>query len=99
MSEIEIFAYTGVFAENKDTAANLREEKITPALNKLEHVILNFKKIDSSTQSFIHALISNSFQKHGEKALDLIEFKNCSTSIKKLVTAVVNYSLDVEVKI
>lgn len=85
---------TGVFAENKDTAAKLRNEIIEPALANKETILIDFKKIDSSTQSFIHALISNSFQRLGEEALEVFEFKNCSSSVKTLITAVINYSLE-----
>jgi hypothetical protein len=92
--EINIYKLTGTFAENKDTAAKLRKEIIEPTLNRGERIIIDFKRIDSSTQSFIHALISNSFQKIGEEALNLFEFKNCSQSVKTLITAVINYSLE-----
>jgi len=94
MKEISIYMETGVFAENKDTAANLRNNIIKPAIKNSEKIIIDFKKVDSSTQSFIHALISDSFQKYGESALKIFEFKNCSSSVKTLITAVVNYSLE-----
>jgi len=94
MKEINIFSLTGMFAENKDTAAKLRKEVIDIAIENGEKIIIDFKKVDSSTQSFIHALISNSFQKLGENALEIFEFKNCSHSVKTLIRAVINYSLE-----
>lgn len=91
---IKIEDHTGNFAENKDTARHLREMKIRPAIEKSELVVLDFKNVDSTTQSFIHALISKTFQQRGESALNLFEFKNCSVPVKSLITTVINYSLD-----
>lgn len=85
----------GAFAENKDEARRIREECIRPALAKEgEPVILDFTDVDSSTQSFMHALISDIFHISGDKALERIEFKGCSKPIKALVATVVNYSMD-----
>ncbi len=92
--EIVIEDYTGTFAENKDTARELRENLIKPMVFIGDKIILNFKNIDSTTQSFVHALISETFQKEGEHALDLIEFKSCNIAVKSLVKTVINYSLD-----
>ena len=84
----------GDFAENKDVARNIRAE-IKPIYNSSEElIILDFSEVDSTTQSFIHALISVFFQKDGEKALERFEFKNCSKAVKSLITTVINYSLE-----
>jgi hypothetical protein len=85
----------GSFAENKDEARQIREDIIRPCLEKTEYpVVLDFKDVDSSTQSFIHALISGFFQKYGEDALNRFEFRNCSKAIKSLLGTVINYSLE-----
>lgn len=89
--EIKIFGYTNSFAENKDIAQNLRIEKIIPTLKKNEDVILNFQKVDSATQSFIHALISDILRQFGEEILDKLLFKNCNITIQKIITIVVEY--------
>jgi len=86
--------YTGNFAENKDVAKNLRMNQIEPTFKNREVIILDFKNIDSTTQSFIHALISEIFQKNGESALQLFEFKNCNKPVKSLITTVINYSME-----
>ena len=82
------------FAEDKDIAKAIREDYLKKYITSNEKVILNFNEIDSSTQSFIHALISEIFQKYGETALGLIEFKNCNVAIKSLIATVINYSLE-----
>jgi len=84
----------GNFAENKDEAKKIREDYIKIAINNNEKVILDFDNIDSSTQSFIHALISEVCQNGGEKVLKIMEFKNCNKAIRSLITTVVNYSLE-----
>jgi hypothetical protein len=92
---INMLECCGVFAENKDIARTLREETIRPVFDSTEEpIILDFKGVDSSTQSFIHALISDFFQKYGEAALDRFEFKNCTKAIKSLITTVINYSIE-----
>ena len=83
------------FAENKDVAKKIREELILPAMQKAgEKIILDFSAIDSSTQSFIHALISGIFQEYENTALKRFEFKSCNKAIKSLITTVINYSLE-----
>ncbi len=87
--------YCGSFAENKDQARELREKMIRPCLEStVDTIVLDFAGVDSSTQSFVHALISGFFQECGEGALSRFEFKNCSKAIKSLLATVVNYSLD-----
>jgi hypothetical protein len=84
----------GSFAENKDQARELRENFIKPALAKKKRVTLDFTGVDSSTQSFIHALISAVFQEHGEQTLEKMYFKGCNKALQSLITTVINYSLE-----
>lgn len=84
------------FAENKDIAKQIREKHIKPYIlsSNSPIIALDFEDVDSSTQSFIHALISGLFQDYKEKALDYFEFKNCNKAIKSIITTVINYSLE-----
>lgn len=91
---IKVQDLCGHFAENKDIARELREKHIKIWLESGESIILDFYGIDSSTQSFVHALLSEIFQIKGEAMLDLFEFKNCNKAIKSLITTVINYSLE-----
>jgi len=65
MKTIKLFPVTGSFAENKDIARDIRVKEIIPALDKNEEVTLDFKDVDSATQSFIHALISDIIRNYG----------------------------------
>jgi len=93
---IKVKKYCENFAENKDMAKKIREKHIKPHIQSLKDlpIILDFDEVDSSTQSFVHALISGLFQDYKEKALDYFEFKNCNEAIKSLITTVINYSLE-----
>lgn len=81
------------FAEDKDEARELRLTKLLPSLNSGEAVVLDFSKVNYATQSYVHALVGEALQKFGDGALELIEFKNCSRSVRSVVELVVDYSM------
>jgi hypothetical protein len=91
MLNIKIIDFVGSFAENKDMAQSLRKEQIVPALEKGGEVILDFAGIDATTQSFIHALISDTIRIFGSEILDKISFKNCNETVKKIIEIVIDY--------
>ncbi len=88
---IIIHKTAGNFAENKDVARKIRLENIVPALENNQEVILDFQKVESTTQSFIHALISALFRNYGNDVVDRVTFKNCNETVKKLISIVVEY--------
>lgn len=94
MIEIKIFDKTGEFAQNKDIAQYLRLSEILPIVREKEEIILDFENVNLSTQSFIHALISDIIRIEGLDVLDLIKFKNCNDTIKTLINMVVEYMQD-----
>jgi len=94
MNIIEIYKTAGDFAENKDIAREIRVNILMPALLKNELVTIDFSKVSLSTQSFIHALISDAIRKHGLNVLDLINFKGCNKAIKALISTVCDYMQD-----
>jgi hypothetical protein len=88
--EIKIFNYTKEYAENKNLARKIRL-KILPKISKKIEVILNFDKVELTTQSFIHALISDLIRKYGAEVLDFIQFKNCNRQIIEVIKTVSVY--------
>ncbi|MFA4873719.1 MAG: STAS-like domain-containing protein [bacterium] len=88
--------HVGSFAENKDVARDIRLNHIIPALDRNEEVIIDFEGIDATTQSFIHALISDLIRKYGNDVLDRIYFRNCNESVKKIVGIVADYMQEAE---
>ena len=88
---IHLSGHIGTFAENKDIARDIRVKKIILALKQKKEVILDFKGVESATQSFVHALISELIREYGSEVLDSISFKNCSVTVRKIIGIVVDY--------
>ena len=84
----------GQYAENKDTARDIRIKELAPAIEKKEKIILDFTGVETATQSFIHALISDLLKKHGNQTLDYVIFKSCNDSVKQFINIVVDYMQD-----
>jgi STAS-like domain of unknown function (DUF4325) len=91
MKRVDIFTKAGAFAENKDVARDIRVNEIIPSLDSGESIILDFDKVDSTTQSFIHALISDAIRKYGTDSLDRMTFKGCNQNIQQIIKIVVEY--------
>ena len=91
MKSVRLVEMVGSFAENKDLARDIRIKEITPALVRGDEVVLDFAGVDSATQSFIHALISELMRRQGAEVLDRIVFKNCGESVKGVISIVTRY--------
>ena len=96
MIEIKLLPIVGSFAENKDLARDIRLKKIIHVLENKQEITLDFDGIDSTTQSFIHALISDLIRKYGIDVLDKIYFKNCNEIVTKIINIVVDYMQEIE---
>ncbi len=91
MRQVNVFSRTGRFAENKDAAREIRINEILPAIESNEGVVLDFEGVEGTTQSFIHAMISDVIRRKGTDVLDKIFFKNCNETVKKIIDIVVDY--------
>jgi len=92
MTTIKILDLVGSFAENKDVARDLRTQKILPSMEKNENIIFDFGGVETTTQSFVHALISDTIRTRGiDQFIGKTEFKNCNDSVKKIINIVVDY--------
>lgn len=91
MTTIKLKPIVGSFAENKDRAKSIRVKQIAPALKKGEDIELDFDGIDSATQSFVHALISQLIRQRGADVLEKIYFKNCNNTVQKIIEIVTDY--------
>ena len=94
MTKIQLINRVGSFAENKDTASDIRKNIIIPALEKGEVVVLDFSGVEVATQSFVHALISDLFRTRGSEVLDNLEFSHCNETVQKIIGIVVDYMQD-----
>ena len=91
MKTIKLFPIISNFAENKDKARDIRIQEIIPVLEKGDNLILDFENVDSITQSFAHALISDLIRNYGINVLDRISFANCNETVSKIIEIVVDY--------
>jgi hypothetical protein len=91
MKTIEIYPIAGSFAEDKDKAKSTRIELIAPILESGNDLILDFKNVDSVTQSFCHALLSDLIRNYGINVLDRISFSNCSAEVRGIIEIVTDY--------
>jgi hypothetical protein len=89
---LHLYPKTGSFAEDKDVARRLRTREIEPALRQGDDVSLDFESVQYATQSFAHALLSPLIRDEELRALDLIEFLNCSSEIQSVIELVADYS-------
>ena len=85
MKTIKLLKLVGSFAENKDVAKEIKKEIISNIGNG---VVLDFEGVDSATQSFVHAMISDIIR---DGNLDKLSFKNCSETVKKIIILVTDY--------
>ncbi len=88
---IKMSKEVGSFAEDKDKAKEIRLRIVEPALDSGKHVILDFGNVEAATQSFIHALISETIRKHTIDVLDHLSFKDCTSSVKGVIEIVIDY--------
>ncbi|MEI7749817.1 MAG: STAS-like domain-containing protein [Candidatus Moraniibacteriota bacterium] len=88
---IRILGYAGEFAENKDIAKSLRVERILPALARNQTVTIDFFGVSGTTQSFIHALISEPIRRYRDVALENLEYSHCSGSVREVIRTVYDY--------
>jgi hypothetical protein len=94
MTVLKVFQAAGDFAENKDIARQLRTEELMPALDRGEKVVIDFEKVSLSTQSFIHALISDALRSYGSAVLDEVQFRKCNPAVRALIATVCDYMQD-----
>ena len=86
-----LYKIVGKFAEDKDKARKIRQDILWPQVKSGQCVILDFDKVEDATQSFIHALLSELIRESRGEVLDLVYFKNCNETVKKMVNIVVDY--------
>lgn len=89
--QVKLLPKTGVFAENKDIARDIRIKYLMPVLEKNGEITLDFEGVESATQSFVHALISELIRNFGNEVLDNIYFKKCNKSVQEIINIVVDY--------
>ena len=71
--------------------AVLRAKQIINGSSDPIGVVLDFSGVSGTTQSFIHALISEPIRRFRDVALEKIHYKNCSDVVKEVIKTVSEY--------
>lgn len=80
-------------AESKDEARTVRQQKILPALKRGDQIDVDFGAVGFTTQSFVHALLSEAIRTYGERTFEQINFINCSPEVKEVILTVFEYTM------
>lgn len=88
---IHLYKIVGKFAEDKDKARDIRQNTLWPLIKAGGTVVIDFAHVEDATQSFIHALLSDLIRETRGEILDLVYFKNCNETVKKIINIVVDY--------
>ena len=94
MTTVYLYSEVGSFAEDKDAASRFRRDVILPTLEAGKDVEIDFSGVTLTTQSFIHALISEALRRHGESVLAHLTFRNCGDAARGIIETVVQYVLE-----
>lgn len=95
MDVIEVSADAGNMAQDKIGAATIRQTQILPALRAGKSLILSFRGVALTTQSFIHALLAEPLSELGVNAgLERLIYARCSDQVREVIRLVVGYVLE-----
>jgi hypothetical protein len=75
--------YFGRYAEDKDLAKKIRDEKLLPALAENKTLTLNFEEIISAPHSLLNALLATPIERLGLVAYKNIKIINAAPDIRE----------------
>lgn len=82
--------YFGTYAENKEAAIKLRDEKILPSLELGKSILIDFANVESAPHSFLSALLATPIEQIGMTAYKRIRITNAVPEIRETI----DYILD-----
>ena len=80
---IEIRNHFGRYAEDKDRAKKIRDEKILPALAEDKSLIIDFEDIVSAPHSLLNAMLATPIERLGLAAYKKIKIINAAPEIRE----------------
>lgn len=87
---ISIYNYFGRLADVKAEAIQYRDRHLLPATEKGMNIVLDFADVDSTTHSFLNALLASAIRRMGLRAYKRIRIINASNDIRETI----DYILD-----
>ena len=80
---ISVRNYFGRYAENKDLAQKIRDEKLLPALAENKTLTVDFEEIVSAPHSFLNAMLATPIERLGLAAYKKIKIINAAPEIRE----------------
>lgn len=87
---LSVYNYFGRHADVKSEAIQYRDRHLLPAVDMGKTIVIDFADVDSSTHSFLNALLASSIRRMGLMAYKRIRIVNASNEIRETV----DYVLD-----
>lgn len=80
---ISVRNYFGRYAEDKDKAKKIRDEKLLPALNENKTLTIDFEEIVSAPHSLLNAMLATPIERLGLAAYKKIKIINAAPDIRE----------------
>jgi hypothetical protein len=87
---LSIYNYFGRNADDKQAAISYRDKHLMPAVSEGKAVLIDFNDVDSSTHSFLNALLASPIRRMGLRAYKRIRIVNATQDIRETI----DYVLD-----
>lgn len=87
---LSISNYFGRFADDKQAAISYRDKHLLPAVDEGKALVIDFQDVETSTHSFLNALLASPIRRMGLKAYKRIRIINAPKDIRETI----DYVLD-----
>lgn len=87
---VNVYNFFGRHADVKDEATRYRDRHLLPAVDEGKSIVIDFSGVESSTHSFLNALLASAVRRMGLMAYKRIRVINASSEIRETV----DYILD-----
>jgi hypothetical protein len=87
---LSMFNYFGKYADDKGAAIKYRDRHLIPAVDQGKTLLLDFQDVESSTHSFLNALLASPIRRLGMMAFKRVKVVNATPNIRETI----DYVLD-----
>jgi len=87
---LSVYNYFGRFADDKKEAISYRDKYLLPAVDEGKSLVIDFNDVQTSTHSFLNALLASPIRRMGLKAYKRIRIINAPNDIRETI----DYVLD-----
>ncbi len=87
---LNVYNYFGRYADNKEDAIKHRDKYLLSAVDEGKAILIDFQDVESSTHSFLNALLASPIRRAGIRAYKRIRIVNATKDIRETI----DYVLD-----